>query len=293
MEAFLTDLRALADDYYLAMVDLIPRLVMGLLLFLLFLFVANRTRKFSRRRLHEYLEDPLLANFLGQAIRYSFILIGLIGALGILGLGKAASGLLAGAGLGAFILGFAFKDIIEHFLAGILMAFKRPFRIGDVVKLGDIQGKIVGLTIRDTQVKTFDGKDVYIPNGVILKNPIVNFTIDGFLRDDFVIGLDYGADWPVAREVIKETLAAIPGILQGEKAPTVIVDALATSTLNVKVFFWINTFDPSVSGLSVKSRAMWECIKALEAAGFYLPADILEVKSYPDSSIVTSVTKGN
>ncbi len=293
MEAFLTDLRALADEYYLAMVELIPRLVMGLLLFFFFLFVANRTRKFSRKRLHEYLEDPLLANFLGQAIRYAFILIGLIGALGILGLGNAASGLLAGAGLGAFILGFAFKDIIEHFLAGILMAFKRPFRIGDVVKLGDIQGKIIGLTIRDTQVKTFDGKDVYIPNGVILKNPIINYTIDGFLRDDFMIGLDYGAEWPAAREIIKETLAGIPGILQGDKAPMVILEQLATSTLNVRVFFWINTFDPSVSGLQVKSRALWETTKALEAAGFYLPADILEIKSYPNSAIVTSANKGN
>jgi len=291
MEAFLTDLRALADDYYLAIVDLIPRLVLGLLLFLFFLFVANRTRKFSRKRLHEYLEDPLLANFLGQAIRYAFILIGLIGCLGILGLGKAASGLLAGAGLGAFILGFAFKDIIEHFLAGILMAFKRPFRIGDVVELGDIQGKIIGLTIRDTQVKTFDGKDVYIPNGVILKNPIVNYTIDGFLRNDFVIGLDYGADWPAARKSVVETLGAIPGILQGDKAPTVIVDKLATSTINIRVFFWINTFDPSVSGLDVKSQAMWQTTKALDEAGFYLPADILEVKSYPNSAIVTKETK--
>jgi small-conductance mechanosensitive channel len=97
------------------------------------------------------------------------------------GLTGVVSGLLAGAGISAFIIGFALKDIGENFLAGILLAFKRPFRVGDLVDIGGIRGTVLILNLRDTQIKTPDGKDVFIPNANIIKNPLVNFTIDGFI----------------------------------------------------------------------------------------------------------------
>ncbi|HAZ24509.1 MAG TPA: mechanosensitive ion channel protein MscS, partial [Algoriphagus sp.] len=100
------------------------------------------------------------------------------------------SGLLAGAGITAFVIGFALKDIGENFLAGILLAFKRPFKVGDTVDINGIRGVVLNLNLRDTQIKTPDGKDVFIPNATIIKNPLVNFTIDGFLRYDFIVGLD-------------------------------------------------------------------------------------------------------
>jgi small-conductance mechanosensitive channel len=90
-----------------------------------------------------------------------------------------------------FIIGFTFKDIGENFLSGILMAFKSPFRIGDLVQTGDITGYVTSLSLRETTLKSLDGKDVFIPNSTILKEPLSNFTIDGFLRYEFVIGVDY------------------------------------------------------------------------------------------------------
>ena len=108
--------------------------------------------------------------------------------------------------LTAIVIGFAFKDIGENFLAGVMMAFNRPFRIGDTIKSGDVEGKIVELSLRDTHIKTFDGKDVYVPNGQILKNPVYNYTIDGFLRHQFSIGIDYNSDIKKARDLIMNIL---------------------------------------------------------------------------------------
>lgn len=285
METFLADFSDLINEYYLKVIALIPKLIMGLVIFLFFLFIANRTRKFSKSRLTEHLDDPLLANFLSQVIRYSFITVGLFGFLSTVGLGRAATTLIAGAGLSAFIIGFAFKDIGENFLAGILMAFKRPFRIGDVVETGAVKGTIVGLTIRETQIKTFDGKDVYVPNGQVVKNTLINFTIDGYLRLDFLVGLDYGDDIPQARALILQALKQVGEILQEDKGPSVFIEDLGASTVNLRVYFWINTFDPEVSGLEAKSKAIHAVCQSLTEAGYYLPAEILEVKSYREEGM--------
>lgn len=266
--------------YYESIVALMPRLGLGIILLLLFWYLARLFKRTSGRWLRKRMDDPLLATFLSRVVKVTFIIIGLLIFLQVVGLGKAAGSLLAGAGISAFVIGFAFKDIGENFLAGILMAFKRPFRIGDTIESGDIKGKIIGLSLRDTQVKTFDGKDVFIPNGMILKNPIINYTIDGFLRQEFTIGIDYGSDIRQAIKVVLGILAKVPGILQKEKAPSVLISELGSSTLNLTAYYWLDTFDGSVSALEVKNQAVEQALGALGAAGFYLPGDIMELKNY-------------
>ena len=182
MENFWNDLLDQVSAYYQSIVALMPKLVLGIIIILVFWYLSSLFKRWSGKWLRLRMDDPLLAVFLSRLVKATFLTIGLLAFLQVVGLGKAAGSLLAGAGISAFVIGFAFKDIGENFLAGILMAFKRPFRIGDVIESGDIKGTIIGLSLRDTQVKTFDGKDVYIPNGMILKNPIINYTIDGFLR---------------------------------------------------------------------------------------------------------------
>ena len=280
MKNFWNELQAHLLTYQESIVALLPRLAIGAFLLLAFWYLAGLFRGLSRRWLRQRMDDPLLAAFLTKMVRAAFITIGLLGFLQVVGLGKAAGSLLAGAGISAFVIGFAFKDIGENFLAGILMAFKRPFRIGDIVESGDIKGTIVGLSLRDTQVKTFDGKDVYIPNGLILKNPIINYTIDGFLRQEFVVGIDYGSDISAAIQVILGALAKVPGILQREKAPSVLVSQLGSSSLNLTAYYWLDTFDKEVSGAEVKNQAVEQVLGDLEAAGCYLPGDILELKNY-------------
>lgn len=287
MEQFIGDVADYILSYYNTLVALLPKLVLGLAVMAFFWLIGSQAKRLVQKRLFRRIDDPLLADFLGQAARAALITLGVLGLLQVVGLGKAASSLLAGAGISAFVIGFAFKDIGENFLAGILMAFKRPFRIGDIIEVGSIKGKVTGLTLRDTQVKTFDGKDVYIPNGQILKNPIINYTIDGFLRQEFTVGIDYGASASEAIVLILQALERVPGILKGDKPPSVMVQDLGASALNLTVYYWLDTFEPSVSGVAVRNQAVEEVLGVLSGAGIYLPGEVLEVKNYQDAPLLS------
>ena len=198
------------------------------------------------------------------------------------GLGAAATSIMATAGVSAFIIGFAFKDIGENFLAGIVMAFNRPFKVGDVIETNGIVGKIINLTLRDTEVKTFDGKDVHIPNAQILKQPLFNYTIDGFLRFDFQLGIDYYEDIQKATEIILREVGQITGILGGDKGPNVDISEFSSSKIMLKVYFWINTFDKSVSTFDIKRRAINNCIMALREEGINLPRNVVQLVTNGD-----------
>jgi small conductance mechanosensitive channel len=255
---------------------------------MVFVFLARQSKSFLSRRLSKSMQDPLLANFLATILKALVILVGLLLIFRIIGLTGVVAGLLTGAGISAFIIGFALKDIGENFLAGILLAFKRPFRIGDVVDINGIRGQILTLNLRDTQIKTVDGKDVFIPNATIVKNPLVNFTIDGFLRYDFIIGLDYGSDYKAAMILILNTVSKVPGVLADQKSPNVWVSDLSESTLNIQATFWVDTFDLKILDVVVKSNVILEVLTALEKGGYNLPARIIELKNHQGKSLKTS-----
>lgn len=285
MEQFLEDLKEQIIGYYDQIVDLLPKIALAILVLVITVYLAQKISQFGKRQLNSRMDDPLLAQFFARVIRWTGLIAGFLIILKIVGLGGAAASLMAGAGITAFIIGFAFKDIGENFLAGILMAFKRPFRIGDVIETGGIVGKITGLNLRDTHLKTFDGKDVYVPNGLIMKNPLFNYTIDGFMRLDFELGLDYESDLDKATRIIYETLQKIEDILWDDKAPTVVISSLGASTINLTIYFWIDTYDHSVSRLTVKTNAIREVVQALLKGGIQMPSDIMELKTYNDRPI--------
>lgn len=280
MEKFINDLVANLQTYYESFVDVLPKLILAFLVFAVLLFIANRTRSVVNTRLSHRMDDPLLARFLGTVAKTMIVLVALLLVLRIIGLGSLATGLLSGAGVSAFVIGFAFKDIGENFLAGIMMAFDRPFNVGDTVELSGEKGKVVALNLRNTQIKSFDGKDIFIPNANILKNAVTNYTIDGFLRYDFNIGLDYGSDVSEATKIILETLKDVSGILQEQKQPSVSLGSLDSSTFTLTAYYWLDTYDPEISSGAIKTRAVDKVLTNLEKAGFYMPGDIIEMKTY-------------
>lgn len=280
MEKFINDIIENLYNYYESFVAVLPKLILALFVFAVLLFVANRTRSVVNTRLSKRMDDPLLARFLGTVAKTLIVIVALFLVLQIIGLGGLATGLLSGAGVGAFVIGFAFKDIGENFLAGILMAFDRPFNVGDTVELGGEKGVVLALNLRNTQIKSFDGKDIFIPNANIVKNPVTNYTIDGFLRYDFNIGLDYGSDVSEASKIILETLKEIPGILQDKKKPSVALGSLDSSTFTLTAYYWLDTYDHEISSGAVKTKAVDKVLTNLEKSGFYMPGDIIEMKTY-------------
>jgi len=287
MNKLVEDLWFNIQNYYVDLVALLPKILLAAIVFAFLYFFANRSRNFVNARLTKQMDDPLLATFLSRVVKIALVLIAGLIALQILGLAGMATGLVTGASVSAIVIGFAFKDIGENFLAGIMLAFNRPFKVGDTVELDGYKGTVVALNLRNSRIKTFDGKDIFIPNADVVKNPVVNYTMDGFIRSDFTVGIDYGADINKAIQIILDTIGQIPGILKEGKKPNAFVGNLGNSALEIKVQYWMDTFDKSVSGIAVRTQAIDEVLSNLNKAGFYMPGDIIELKNYKSEDLKT------
>ncbi|MGC1472587.1 MAG: mechanosensitive ion channel family protein [Psychroserpens sp.] len=268
-------------NFYDSMIDQLPKIGLAILIIVLGILLASWIGRFARRRISAQTEDPLMSRFLGQSIKYILIIISIMLALNAAGLGGIATGILTAAGAGAVVLGFAFKDIGENFIAGIILAFNRPFDVNDTVEIGEVFGKVKTMEFRYTKLKTFDGKDVYIPNSDVLTEPVTNYTEDGFFRWNFIIGIAYEDNIEGAKDTVMKTLRNEPNVIEDEEHENfVIEDELATSTVNLKVFFWVDTKDFRRMALITKGNVVRNVKEALEDAGYYMPADIQEIKLY-------------
>lgn len=248
--------------------------------------LATFLQRRVRRRLVRKSPNHITATFTSQIIGFTLKTIVVFTTLYLLGLDAFTNKLLAGAGLLTFVIGFALKDIGENFLAGIILAFKSPFRLNDLIEVNNIIGFVKDINIRETLIKTPDGKDVFLPNAIILKNPLFNYTIDGFLRYDFIVGIAYENKPMQAMKLILETVNRVEGVLQGDKPPIISISELAANTINIKVQFWVDTFVTTKSSVhnSIRTQVMNDVLTALITNGFSLPASIIEVKNYESSA---------
>jgi len=257
-------------------------LVVAFSVLIIGILLANLISKILTKRIKTKVTSSLSELFIAQIIRIILKVITFLFFLSLLGFNDITTKILAGAGILTFVIGFAFKDIGENFLAGIILAFKSPFLENDLIESEGIVGYVKELRIRETLVKTTDGKDVFIPNSQILKNPLINYTLDGFLRYDFKLGLDYSSDVKKAILLILDTLQQLEGVVKVDKIPTVVIDELAASTINLKIFFWIDTTKSSSKTyhMNIKNVVMQQVLFRLTEEGFEMPSDIVEIKQY-------------
>jgi small-conductance mechanosensitive channel len=290
LQSFWKELQQALAGYWKGLIHVLPKVMLALIVFFLVVLVVGRITGMVHRRLSGKAHDQLFTRFVSRIIKFVVYTCALILALHILGLTGIAGGLLAGAGVSAFIIGFAFKDIAENFLAGIILAFNRPFSLEDTIKIKDYIGKVEALNFRTTHLKTFDEKDVFIPNATILKEVVTNLTKNGIIRLDFVAGIAFEDDVEQATSLIVQTIKDHPDILN-DKEPFVVAEELATNTVNLRVFFWVSTDDYRKGVLITKSHIIAQVKNALSDAGFTLPANIVEMKVYDKRiSIPVSIT---
>ena len=270
-------------DLYHSLVDKLPTILIALVILTIGFLIAAGLKNLILKKIKPRLTNTLSADFISQVTTIIIRLIVIVMALNLLGFKNFTTQILAGAGILTFIIGFAFKDIGENFLAGIILAFKSPFRLRDLIESGNILGYVQELNLRETLVKTPDGKDVFIPNGQILKNPLINYTIDGFLRYEFIIGLDYNSNIAEGIKIISDSVSEISDVLNTKnKKTTVLIDELTASTINFKILFWIDTFKSTSKTYhnNIRSAVIDKVVQNLLKNGFYLPSTIVEIKKY-------------
>jgi small-conductance mechanosensitive channel len=274
------------QDSWNSFVEQIPSLLAAILVIALGIFIANKLTDLSRKFIAGKSADPLMSNFLIKAIKTVFVIIVIMFGLKVAGLDGIATGVLTAAGASAVILGFAFKDIGENFISGIILSFNRPFNINDTVSIGDIFGRVKSMEFRYTKLKTFDGKDVYIPNSDVIKKPVFNFTEDGYFRMEFMVGIAYENDIDKAKKIILDTMNSHPLSLKEEdREPFVMTDELGVNSVNIKVFFWVAAEDYRRDALMIRSEMIDQVKINLLTNGISMPANIQELKWYNEKKL--------
>ncbi|UOQ51974.1 mechanosensitive ion channel family protein [Hymenobacter cellulosivorans] len=266
-----SDLQRVLNTYWQQFLYISPKLLIAFIVLVLAIFVANHLSGLIGGKLRAKSHDPLMADFLTRFSKWALILAGAVLAMEVVGLYAIVGGLVAGAGLSAFIVGFALKDIAENFLAGVVLAFNRPFRIHDTVQIKDLVGKVEDLSLRVTIIKTFDGKHIFLPNAMVLREPLINFTRDGYIRQDFLVTIEYGAEGSSqeASELVLNYLRSNKDVEDKDPhTPYVILEKATATTADLRAYFWTFSEDYRRGTLQLKSGLMRGIKAGLNREGY-------------------------
>ena len=209
-------IQSLTEEWH-NLVRLSPRLFVALVVFVVSIFLGRLISRGVVGLLSRGNFGPTHRNFFKGLTRWVIAFVGLILSLNVLGLKGIATSLVAGGGITAVVLGFAFREIGENMLAGFFLAFSRPFEIGDLIQSGEFQGTVKSIELRSTHIRSDDGRDIFIPSSEIFNKPVTNFTMDGLRRLSFTVGIDYGDDSEKARGLLIETIQGVEQVLTDPK----------------------------------------------------------------------------
>ena len=266
----------------------LPLVLVGIALLVVSWYLARGTLFISKRALAIRMPSQLLRDVLSRALSVLVFVLGVYVVLRISGLTGLAVTIIGGTGLLGLAIGFAFRDIAENFLASILISIQRPFAMGDLIELDGHEGFVQRVNTRATLIMTRDGNHVQIPNAIVYKQTIVNYTANPRSRDTFLVGIGYDDSIEQAQSVTLDVLHRHPAILD-DPEPLVLVEKLAASTVNLRIFFWINIEE--YSQLKVRSSVIRQVKSALSAAGISMPDEAREVV-FPQGVPVTMEDAG-
>lgn len=176
---------------------------------------------------------------------------------------------LATLGLGSVAIGFAFKDTLENFLAGILILLREPFQIGDHVECDGAEGQIEAITIRDTRIRQTDGQLVVMPNAQLFHNPVTVRTDRAFRRTAILCGVAYGEDVDEARRVIEEAVRAVDMVRDDVKDIQVFAKAFGASSIDFEVTWWTGSSPLDIR--ASRDKVVAAIKRALDDAAIEIP----------------------
>jgi small conductance mechanosensitive channel len=257
----------------------IPTMGFSLLILTIAFGAAWLTTKVARRTLRRRITTPLLINVLARGAGIAVFLIGLYIIFFVTGLTNAALTVVGGTGLLGLILGIAFRDITENFLASIFLSLQNPFESGDLVEIEGVLGFVQALTTRTTILLTQDGNHVQIPNAAVYKSNLWNYTSNPNRRCDFVVGIGYKESTTTAQEIAIQVLDEHQAVLK-DPEPLVLVESLGSAAVNLRVYFWFDGTEHSL--IKIRSSVIRLVRRAFQEAGISMPGEVREL-AFPDA----------
>jgi small conductance mechanosensitive channel len=258
-------IQGMANDFII----LLPNIVLATIVFAIFLFIARTLKRLVRRLTRDRRQAHNLGLVLGRLAQGAVILIGLFIALSIVIPSLKASDLVQLLGISGVAIGFAFRDILQNFLAGILILLTEPFKIDDQIVFKDFEGTVEQIQTRATTIRTYDGRRIVIPNSELFTNSVIVNTAFDHRRLEYDIGIGYGDDIDTARRLILEAMNEIDGVLTSPAADAIVVE-LAGSAVNIRARWWVQP--PRRSDvLDLQDRVLTNIKNKLVANGIDLP----------------------
>ncbi len=259
---------------FASLVASLPVLLLALLIVIAFWFLGRWTGNRSRV-FRAVAPNTFIADLLALVARGVVVLAGVILALTLLDATSIIGSVLGAAGIIGLALGFAVRDTVENFIASILLSLRTPFITRDYVRIGEHEGMVARLTSRATILISLDGNQLRVPNALVYKAVIINFTRQPERRFEFSVGVDTDLDLNAAQQTALDTIYGVEGVL-AEPAATVLVTELGDSNVSLTVRAWID--QRKSDHLKVRSEAIRQVKQAFDDAGIAMPEPIYRLR---------------
>lgn len=255
------------DSWLDGAMRLLPNMVVAIVVFIIFYIVASLIKRLVINRLTNRGRDNL-GEILGGFIKSALVVMGALFCATIVVPTLNLGDLIAGLGVGSVAIGFAFKDILQNWLAGLLILLRQPFEIGDQIRVGEYEGTVQKIETRATIIKTYNGQKVVVPNSEIYTSAVLVKTAYRVSRSQYDIGIGYGDNIDTACDVIIKTLQGIDGVEQ-DPAPEALPWELAASWVTIRARWWTDSQRGDI--VANKAAVILKVKQALDDAKIDMP----------------------
>ena len=224
----------------------LPNFFIALVVLVAAYFLAKTMRRLVRRTTARG-RHPNVGLVVGRLAQWGVFILGMLVALTIAAPSVQPVNILSALGVGSIAIGFAFKDVLQNFLAGILILLRQPFRVGDQIVFKSYEGTVEDIDTRSTLIKTYDGRRVVVPNGELYTNSVTVNTAYPVRRSEYEVGIGYGDDIGRAEEVLLEAVRRVEGVVP-KPAPDAFAWEIGESSVNIKVRWWTKSVRGDVVG---------------------------------------------
>ena len=267
------------DNWLDGAVRLLPNMVVALIILAVFVGLGLLARRLIRNHLDKR-QRGNLGEVLGGFVKWVVFVVGFLLAATIVIPTLKPGDLIAGLGISSVAIGFAFKDILQNWLAGLLILLRQPFEVHDQIEVNGHEGTVERIETRATLIRTYDGQRIVVPNSDIYTNAVLVKTAYDKRRSQYDIGIGYGDNIDQACDVIRETLAGVPGI-EPEPPPEALPWDLAASWVTIRARWWTDSRRSDIT--RVRSSVIKALKLALDDAGIDMPYEV-QVQLFHDQT---------
>jgi small conductance mechanosensitive channel len=248
-----------------------PLLVIAFAIVLLAMWLGRLIASRPAHWLGARSQNPYLAGLVARIVQTIVVLLGILLALNLLGATALVGAVLGSAGVVGLVLGFAFKDIAENYVSGVLLSLRRPFAPGDHLLIDKYEGKVVALTSRATLLMTMDGNHLSLPNSLVFKSVVLNFSVNPKRRFEFSLQIDSGQSVRAAQQLAMAEISKVDGVL-ADPRPSWVADGFTGGGVTLKFYGWIDQRASDIN--KVRSEALRAVRSAFAKAGIEAPRSI-------------------